>query len=251
VEKKHIIRAFCFELGKVETTGIRVRMVGILNQIDTDLAAKVAEGLRLEVPASPEQPMNYGVSPDSDGEQEPKSIPSSVEVSQALSMINNPTVRPTIASRKVAIVCADGVSEKAVLNMKSALIRESAKGFVVAPYQGKVRTDQGGEMPVDFSFLTSSSVLFDAVYIPGGLDMNELSQDPDVMDFLSDAYRHCKVIGAQGEGVELLSGASFASKLDNTDEGIVLDENIESVDFIANFIAAMANHRFWLREAKL
>jgi len=251
VEQKHIIRAFCFELGKIETTAIRVRMVGILNQINTELAAKVAEGLRLEIPAMPEQPMNYGVSPDSVRQQQPKSVPSSVELSQPLSMINNPTLQPTIASRKVAIVCADGVSEKAVLNMKSALIRESAKGFIVAPYQGKVKTDEGGEMPVDFSFLTSSSVLFDAVYIPGGLDMNELSENPDVMDFLSDAYRHCKIIGAQGEGVELLSGASFASKLDNTDEGIVLEENIESTEFTTNFIAAMANHRFWGREAKL
>lgn len=251
VEKKHIIRAFCFELGKVETTAIRVRMVGILNQIDTDLAFKVAEGLRLEVPVMPEQPMNYGVSPDSEGEQEPKDVPSSIEVSQALSMINNPTVTPTIVSRKVAILCADGVSEKGVLNMKSALIRENAKGFVVAPYQGKVKTDQGGELPVDFSFLTSSSVLFDAVYIPGGLGLNELSQNPDVLDFLSDAYRHCKIIGAQGDGTALLSGTSFAAKLNNEDEGIVLEEDMERTEFITNFIAAMANHRFWAREANL
>jgi len=252
VEKDHIIRAFRFELGKVETTAIRVRMVGILARIDTALAEKVAAGLRIEVPASPEQPMNYGVSPERRGlEQEPKTVPSSVEASQALSMINNPTVQPTIASRKVAIICADGVDEKAVLAMKTALIRESAKGCVVAPYLGKVQTGQGGEIPVDFSFLTSSSVLFDAVYIPGGLDLNELSQNPDVMDFLSDAYRHCKVIGAQGDGIELLSGAPFASKLNNEDQGVVMDEGMADNEFAAAFIAAMANHRVWEREAQL
>ncbi|PZR22606.1 MAG: catalase HPII [Flavobacterium psychrophilum] len=251
VEKKHIIKAFSFELGKVETTAIRVRMVGILNQIDSDLAARVAAALRLEVPATPEQPMNYGVSADDQGQQEPKSVPSSIDASQALSMINNPTVQPTIASRKVAILCADGVSDKNVLTMKSALIKENAKGCVIAPYLGKVVTDTEGELPVDFSFLTSSSVLFDAVYIPGGQDMNELSQNPDVMDFLSDAYRHCKLIGAQGNGIALLSGAPFASKLDNEDQGILLDEQMERQDFTANFIAAMANHRFWAREANL
>lgn len=252
-EKDHIIRAFRFELGKVETTAIRVRMLGILSQVDANLAASVAEGLRLVVPAAPEQPINHGVSPDNQGQdQEPKSVPSQIEFSQALSMIDNPTVKPTIESRKVAIVCADGVDEKAVLNLKMALIKEKAKGFVIAPYQGKVTTDQGGQIPVDFSFLTCSSVLFDAVYIPGGQGLNELSQDADVMDFLNDAYRHCKIIGVQAEGVGLLSGTAFANKIDNGDQGIVIEGGIvdnETSGFAADFIAAMSNHRFWAREA--
>lgn len=252
VEKNHIIRALRFELGKVETTAIRVRMLGILSQIDIELAEKVAQGLRLTVPAVPEQPMNHGVSPENlGGKQEPKTVNSSVEFSQALSMINNPTVTPTIASRKVAIVCADGVDEQAVLNIKIALVKEDAKGFIIAPYQGNVKTDKGGEIAVDFSFLTCSSVLFDAVFIPGGQGLNELSQDADVMDFLNDAYRHCKVIGAQGDGIELLLGTSFANKIDNNDEGIVIEEKPQNQDFAANFIAAMGNHRIWAREASL
>lgn len=252
VEKNHIIRALRFELGKVETTAIRVRMLGILSQVDMELAKKVAQGLRLAVPAVPEQPMNHGVSPENlGGKQEPKTVNSSVEFSQALSMINNPTVTPTIASRKVAIVCADGVDEQAVLNIKIALVKEDAKGFIIAPYQGNVKTDKGGEIAVDFSFLTCSSVLFDAVFIPGGQGLNELSQDADVMDFLNDAYRHCKVIGAQGDGIELLSGTSFANKIDNNDEGIVIEENPQNQNLAANFIAAMGNHRIWAREASL
>jgi catalase len=227
-------------------------MLGILSQIDIELAEKVAQGLRLTVPAVPEQPMNHGVSPENlGGKQEPKTVKSSVEFSQALSMINNPTVTPTIASRKVAIVCADGVDEQAVLNIKIALVKEDAKGFIIAPYQGNVKTDKGGEIAVDFSFLTCSSVLFDAVFIPGGQGLNELSQDADVMDFLNDAYRHCKVIGAQGDGIELLSGTSFANNIDNNDEGIVIEEKPQNQDFAANFIAAMGNHRIWAREASL
>ncbi|MHA3789100.1 catalase [Flavobacterium hauense] len=252
VEKDHIVRALRFELGKVETTAIRIRMLGILSQVDMALAEKVAQGLRLTVPSAPEKPMNHGVSPENlGGEQEPKAVDPSVEFSQALSMINNPTVSPTIASRKVAIVCADGVDEQAVLDIKMALIKEDAKGFVIAPYQGNVKTDKGGEIAVDFSFLTCSSVLFDAVYIPGGQGLNELSQDADVMDFLNDAYRHCKVIGAQGDGIELLSGTAFANKIDNNDEGLVMEEDTQSPDFAANFIAAMGNHRIWAREAAL
>lgn len=252
VEQDHIIRALRFELGKVETTAIGLRMLGVLSQVDSTLAEKVAQGLRLTVPASPEQPMNHGVSPENlGGEQEPKTVDPSVEFSQALSMINNPTVSPTIASRKVAIVCADGVDGQAVLDIKMALVKEDAKGFVIAPYQGKVKTNDGGEIPVDFSFLTCSSVLFDAVYLPGGQGLNELSQDADVMDFLNDAYRHCKVIGAQGGGIELLSGTTFAHKIDNNDEGLVMEENVQNADFATSFITAMGNHRIWAREAGL
>ena len=251
-EKDHIIRALRFELTKVETTAIRVRMLGILSQVDTGLAQSVAQGLRLVVPASPEQPMNHGVSPENlGGDQEPKTVPSPVESSQALNMINNPTVTPTIASRKVAIVCADGVDEQVVLNLKMALLKEDAKGCIIAPYHGIVKTDKGGEMAVDFTFLTCSSVLFDAVYIPGGQGLNELSQDADVMDFLNDAYRHCKIIGVQGQGIELLSGTAFADKIDNGDEGIVAEEDNNSPEFAGNFITAMASHRFWAREATL
>lgn len=252
IEKAHIIRALRFELGKVETTAIRVRMLGILSQVDDALAQSVAQGLRLVVPAAPEQPMNHGVSPDADPQkQSPKTVPSSVESSQALSMIYNPTVSPTIASRKVAIVCADGVDEQVVLNLKMALIKENAKGCIIAPYHGAVKTDKGGEMAVDFTFLTISSVVFDAVYIPGGQGLNELSQDADVMDFLNDAYRHCKIIGTQGQGIELLSGTAFASKMNNGDQGIVPEEDNDSPEFAGNFIAAVANHRFWAREDTL
>lgn len=252
VEKNHIVRALRFELGKVETTAIRVRMLGILSQIDATLAENVAAGLRLTVPETPEKPMNHGVSPEHlGGRQESKTTPSSVEFSGALSMINNPTVTPTIASRKVAIICADGVDEQAVLVMKMALVKEQAKGFIVAPYQGAVKTGQGGEIAVDFSFLTSSSVLFDAVYIPGGQGLNELSQDADVLDFLNDAYRHCKVIGAQDGGIELLSGTAFANKIDNDDEGIIISADVQKESFASDFIAAMGNHRIWAREAGL
>ena len=35
IEKRHIIRAFRFELGKVEVPEIRERMLAILSQVDT------------------------------------------------------------------------------------------------------------------------------------------------------------------------------------------------------------------------
>jgi catalase len=44
-EKRHIIQAFYFEIGKVENMEVRKRMVELLNNVDGELAASVAEGV--------------------------------------------------------------------------------------------------------------------------------------------------------------------------------------------------------------
>ncbi|RYE24533.1 MAG: DUF423 domain-containing protein, partial [Sphingobacteriales bacterium] len=163
----------------------------------------------------------------------------------ALTMLKNPTNSPTIASRKVAIICTDGVSQACVMNMKSALQAQDAKGFIVAPHLGSIATDADGAIAVDFSFLTASSVLFDAVYVPDGLALNELAGDSDVNEFLNDAYKHCKVIGADGQATEVLSAAPFAGQLSNADDGLILTSDVASESFADDFIAAMSQHRFW------
>lgn len=249
VEKDHIIKALRFELGKVETTAIQRRMLGILAQVDKDLANKVATALRLEIPTEPEKPINQGVSPDADREkQESKTVVSSVENSEALSMINNPTNTSTIESRNVAIICNDEVDEQAVMNLQEALYKAGAKGTIVAPYLGFVKTKNGGELPVQCSFSNSSSVLFDAVYIPGGESQTALAEIAEVQEFLHDAYKHCKIMGAQGSGMDLLSGMSFATKFTDNEEGILTGEDPE---FVENFIDAMTQHRVWSREGAL
>ena len=65
-EKQHIVDAYTFELGKVKRVEIRERMLGLLNQIDKDLANKVANGLGLKVPT--EIPLNHQHSPDAEPE---------------------------------------------------------------------------------------------------------------------------------------------------------------------------------------
>ncbi|CAM3550573.1 catalase [Flavobacterium chungbukense] len=251
-EKSHIVKALRFELGKVETAAIRVRVLGLLSQIDTTLAEKVALGLGASVPPILETPINKGVSPENEGgPQESQTVESSVSSSEALSMIKNPTNSPTIASRKVAIICSDGVSEAAVLNMKKALKKEDAKGCIVAPHLGSVVTDADGAIAAEFSFLTASSVLFDAVYIPDGLGLNALAENDDLFEFLNDAYKHCKVIGADGAASEIISSAPFASKITNEDGGIILSSDAAAEEFAQDFIAAMTVHRFWQREPNL
>jgi len=53
---KHIVAAYAFELGKVETPEIRARVVDQLNFVDHDLASQVAGKLGLPEPA--EEPVD-------------------------------------------------------------------------------------------------------------------------------------------------------------------------------------------------
>ncbi len=252
-EKSHIVKALRFELGKVETTAVRVRMLGILSQIDTQLAEKVAIGLGASVPPVLETPINKGVSPETEeaGTQEPKITDQHTEASQALSMVDNPTNSPTIESRKIAILCTDGVSEVSVMRMKNALKEAGAKGVVVAPHLGSVLTDSDTALSAEYSFLTASSVLFDAVYVPHGLDQTALAANEEALEYLNDAYRHCKVIGADGNAVQVISATPFASKINNDDPALILTSEPASESFAQEFITAMTLHRYWQREPNL
>ena len=62
-EKAHIVQALQFELGKVEVSAIRARMLGLLAQVDKTLAGLVAQGLGMKI-AKLEGPMNMSVPAD-------------------------------------------------------------------------------------------------------------------------------------------------------------------------------------------
>lgn len=252
IEQNHIISALRFELSKVETITIRERMVGLLSQVDKTLAKKVAEGLGMEVP-KPEKPMNHGIGANTDPKKhEPKPIDTSYKPSPALSMIENPTNTGSIESRMVAFLCAEGVSEKSVTQLKKALEAQGAKAKIIGPHAGSIKTDSGKELKVDFAFFSSSSVLFDAVYIPGANNMAELQGNDNVIQFINDAYRHCKVIGADRGTDKLLSKTTIGNKLadnkENTLPGVVMG-NAQA--FADEFINELSRHRIWEREKNI
>ncbi len=244
-EKKHIIDALRFELGKVEIVAIRERMLGILKQVDAGLAEKVAAGLGLLVPRHPEQPMNRSFGADTDPNSvQPIKVKSSIEKSAALSMDN--TVKDTIKTRKIAALIADGFDDTTLDTMKKALEAEGAMLKTVAPKLGAIESANGKTIEADFSFLTAASVMFDAVYVPGGAASIEmLGGEPDAYHFVEEAFRHCKAIAATGEGVDFV-GVTFAGKANN-DAGVILSRNgVKGA--VRDFIKAIARHRNWDRE---
>ena len=106
---------------------------------------------------------------------------------------------------------------------------------------------------VDHNLLTTSSVMFDAVYIPGGPNsIAALGSEADALHFIHEAYNHCKTIVATGEGCELVSASSGNADMDGGKPaaGILLGRDAAIDAVAADFIAAVAQHRYWSREMK-
>lgn len=249
-EKMHIIDALRFELGKVERTEIRERMLMVLNQVDGGLAAQVAWGLGLHVPETPEI-INQTVPADVDPKTyQPITKEGSLTKSEALSMAN---YKASLRTRKVAVLVADGVDDEQLSTVKKALEAEGAVVETIAP-RGIFITAGNEEMQADRTLLTVASVLYDAVYVPGGTNsVATLEAEADAVHFLNEAYKHCKPIAAAGNALQVLEATYFAKKLpeDNDDEtvkreGVVIGN--DASDVAEKFIEAMTQHRFWERE---
>ncbi|MDE1167520.1 MAG: catalase HPII [Pseudomonas sp.] len=225
-EQEHIIAAYSFELGKVEREHIRARQVNeILANIDLDLAARVAANLGLPAPKA--------------GTVDTKSM--TLKASPALSQLN--LLSGDIKTRKVAILVADGVDAKAIDALKAALAAEGAHAKVLGPTSAPVKTADGKSLPVDASAEGLPSVAFDAVWVPGGkASVQALSGNGVALHFLLEAYKHLKAIGASTDAKPLLDKLHL-----DADAGLVIGDDDKTRKA---FIAAIAKHRTWDREAK-
>jgi catalase len=228
LEKQHIIGAFSFELSKVETPAIRARYVAdILRNIDARLTAEVSAALGMAVPKSGKAPAA------------PKPAGKTVKTSPALSMIGT---QPTdsIATRKIAILAADGVDGAAIASMKTALTRAGAVVHVLAPHLGSLKAT-GGAVAADHLLVTMPSVVYDAVFVPGGkAAVAALQADGDAVHFISEAFKHAKAIAASGEGAELLRASGVPANM----AGVVTGSG---PSLARSFITAVAQHRAWDR----
>lgn len=254
-EKNHIIDALSFELGKVEMIEIRERMLYLLAQIDDGLAAEVAYCIGVHVPKILDKPLNQSIPADADPEKYKSLNPEgSLAKSAALSMAQTNTEKDLIVTRKVAVLAADGVNEKNLMTVIEALTNKGAICEVVAPKLGFIIGENDTPIPVYKSFLTTASVLYDAVYVPGGTNsVATLEAEPDAVHFLNEAFKHCKAIAADTQALQVLKATYFGRKLpeDTSDETVAMEGVIIRNDagkLSDQFISAIARHRFWERE---
>lgn len=239
-EKQHIVDAFRFELGKVETVEVRERVVALLENVDPDLAAMVAEGIGLKAASR----------------KAPRAASSGLAASAALSIENSPdSPKGIIKGLKVAVLAADGVDGGAIEQLSTELKAGGARAIVISRTLGAVRASTGKDQNAGMSFLTADSVLFDAVFVPGGeQSVNALMAAEDAVRFVSDAFRHCKAIGVTGEGAKLIANLPGVGSLASSSPaallelGLVLEPNAK--DEIPAFVRALGRHRFWARQKK-
>ncbi|MFD0318307.1 catalase [Streptomyces flavalbus] len=239
-EKRHIVAAFRFELGKVGTVEVRERMVENLGKVDPELASAVAEGIGVAAPSG-------------DGQ-------SASKLSSPALSLESLRGDGSIRTRQIAVLAADGVDTAQVSSLRDALTAEGAVVEVLAAVDGSVAGADGEDRcPVDRALPTVASVLYDAVLLPGGpTGTPPAVSDPDVMRFVRDAYRHGKPIGALGSGVGVLSalepeglGVSTEFQRVVADQGVVTDTSpgAASGEFLRAFVGAVAAHRHWGRPA--
>ena len=232
IEKSHLIEAAQFELGKVPNLEVQQRMIEHFNQVDHDLAKQIAQRIGVSEPAKPEK-ANHG------------------EKSAALSQENTDK---TVKGRKVAVLAADGVNDSQISSLRKALEAVSVEAEVVSKFGGTIKGPKGKEVEVQKTFLTTASVLYDAVYIPGGKEsIKALQLDPQALTFVSEAFNHYKPIAVSAEGIDLLAQASkknieFSQVKEAQQVGIIIDDAGDSSDDLSKrFLDALKEHRFWTR----
>jgi catalase len=237
-EQLHIVEALQFELGKVESVEVRQRMVEHLARVATELAARVAPAIGVAIPT--------GIEPA----KPPRLAPET-------SIAANAT--PVTKGRKVAILAADGVDAAAVQAMQTALQGAGALAEVVAPHLGTLSTANGA-LPVDRGLPTVASVLFDAVYVPGGAtSAAALASEGKAVHFVNEAYKHGKPIAATDEGVNVLRAgflgapgsipAPDAAGLEA--HGVIIQNGTgDAAAFADRFVQAVSKHRFFDRPLK-
>jgi len=238
-EQEHVAGAYTFELGKCKHAEIKQRMLWLISQIDETLAQKVAVGLGMKVPKGIDQPINQAIGADADVKKhQPGAKKIYLQESPALSQEN--TKFESIATRQIAVLVADGFNMDSFQAMKSALEKEGAMLKIIAPHGGTVICDQNLEHKVDAAIMTTESVLFDAVYIPGGeKSIDALLMEGKYIKFVNEAFKHCKAIAVDAEGETFLDATFVANYKD--DKAVLINKNP------ADFKSAIAKHRNWER----
>jgi catalase len=241
-EKQHLIDAARFELARVESPVVRARMIALFDLVDRELATRVAERIGVPAPTGPGEEIRDASGVLLHRVEPPVDDGRWVSQSPALSQMN--TVHGTIKSRRVAVLAAPGFDADQLQTVKTMLEAAGAHPEVVSLGLGVVKAADGTSLvPVDKTTQVAASVLYDAVYIPGGsANIQQLSQMDEVRVFIVEAFKHGKPVGATGEAVQLLPADVHGS-------GVVTSSNgSDPGSFAKQFIAAMGQHRFPDRE---
>ena len=233
----HIIRAFRFELTKVQTPAVRERVVAMLANVAGELAERVAQGLGMTLLAPMPKFLEKVPAPE-------------VESSPALSLFTRPG-DGSIRTRRVAILVADGVDGASAAAIHSGLAEAGAVPRYVGARLGQVQSADGEAIEVEVSMEAMPAVLFDALVVPGGRAAAQtLGKLGHAAEFIKDQYRHCKPILALGAGRDLVENAGVPARLPSgkPDPGLLVFSEDGAEEALPQLVEAIAKHRHHARE---
>jgi catalase len=236
-EKMHIVRAFRFELTKVQVNAVRLRVLAQLSNVAEELVHAVADGLGVnDLP----EPLPKAL------KRTPKA---EIARSDSLSLLARPGSEG-VKTRRIAILVADGVNASAASALHEALVAAGATPRFVGVKLDTVQGERNGTLDVEVSMETAPSVVWDAVIVPGGDGSTELlGSNGHALEFLKDQYRHCKPMMLNGGAGTLLSKAGIPATLASgeADPGLLQFAD-EDEAAITAFIDALCKHRHFERE---
>jgi catalase len=236
-EKKHIIKAFHFEVGNVKDKQIKQRVVEMFNNVDGELARQIAMGI--------------GVNPPS--------VSGGTGVTDSSPAVSQENTITGARTRKVAIIADNGFNFNEVIQVKTVLEGAGIHVDIISKNLGMISSIEGQQLEVNKSFATSGSIMYDALYIAGGQQsIANLMMYKETKDFVNDSFVHAKAIGATNEGIDLLTSSEVKNVITAgpetqaqvfTDMGIVTIRNATDLSaFCQEFINAISLHRHWMRE---
>ena len=239
-EKEHIIDAFHFEVGSVKNKELKQKVADMFAHVAPELGEQIAAGI--------------GVNPP------PQTPPNGVTASSpALSMEN--TIK-SAGTRKVAILVENGFCSKSVMTMMNELKAAGAAVETVSTGLAVLTGRDGTLLEPDKDLTTTVSLLYDAVYVPGGDGhIRALLQNIDARNFVNEALLHHKTIAVSDAAVDLLHMTDAAALIPGIpdqaaqpwiSQGVVVVRGTEDyIPFCREFISQLSLHRHWDRNTKL
>jgi catalase len=237
VEKMHIVRAFRFELTKVQVSAVRERVLAQLRNVSEELAQRVADGLGMALPEPLPKVLQRAPRPE-------------VTSSAALSLFARPG-HEGIKTRRIAILVADGVDATAATAMHESLMEQGAVPRFLGIKLGQVQGANGDAIEVEVSMEAAPSVLWDALIVPDGEQaLDTLSNSGHAIEFIKDQYRHCKPMLLMGLAEGLLEDAGIPETLPSgkADPGLLRFAADQVEPALQAFVDALTKHRAFERE---
>lgn len=227
IEQKHIVHALTFELSKVETEVIQVRMLAQLQNIDKDLAKKVGQALGFSDLPPAVTPL--------------KSAIKDLAHSPKLSILANPP--KSFEGRHVGILISSETEAKFLHAIQKNLEQGKIASTLIAPKIHGNKLDDGSEIKADQTIEGAPSALFDSIIILFASKKEDRKNSVLIESFIKDAYFHGKFIAYGQDSESLLRNIGI---FDHFDAGCICLKDQSSIQ---SYLKACEKIRYWDRIA--